>query len=159
MIIRQAEYNDINQIQKIADISWHDTYDGIIPITVQDRFLKEAYSEKTMKHRLKHSLMLVADCQGQLTGFANFSFVNRKGESELGAIYLLPEHQRKKAGSRLLEKGIRSLKSVKRIIVHVEKDNHKGLAFYQSKGFKETDVFEEQFYDYKLKTVKMALDI
>ncbi|MFC7395134.1 GNAT family N-acetyltransferase [Scopulibacillus cellulosilyticus] len=159
MIIRQMRRKDIPGIQKVAEISWHDTYDGIIPISVQDRFLEQAYSNKSMKQRLKRSLMLVADAGVHLAGFANFSFINQDGESELGAIYLLPDYQGQKIGSQLLAKGIESLKSVKRIAVHVEKDNKKGFYFYQSKGFVVTDTFEEQFFDCKLQTIKMVLKI
>lgn len=36
--------NDIIFVQEIAKKSWHQTYEGIIPNEIQDRFIEAAYS-------------------------------------------------------------------------------------------------------------------
>lgn len=43
-----------------------------------------------MKYRLKNTHLFVAEEEGEVIGFANFSPVRLQNEAELGAIYLLP---------------------------------------------------------------------
>lgn len=53
-----------------------------------------------MKYRLKNTHLFVAEEEGEVIGFANFSPVRLQNEAELGAIYLLPDQQGK--GSEVL---------------------------------------------------------
>jgi len=43
------------------------------------------------------------------------------------------------------------------LLVCVEKENTIGLNFYQAKGFKKLEEFDELFYGHLLKTVKLGL--
>lgn len=52
--------NDIIFVQEIAKKSWHQTYEGIIPNEIQDRFIVAAYSSDRLLSRLENSLFLVA---------------------------------------------------------------------------------------------------
>ncbi|MDW8517288.1 N-acetyltransferase family protein [Priestia flexa] len=47
------------------------------------------------------------------------------------AIYLLPDYQRKGIGTALFAKGSRH---VKKVIVHVERENQSGMSFIVHKG-------------------------
>lgn len=53
-----------------------------------------------MKYRLKNTHLFVAEEEGEVIGFANFSPVRLQNEAELGAIYLLPISKEK--GSEVL---------------------------------------------------------
>lgn len=157
--IRSMEEKDISDVQKVARTSWNATYDGIIPPSIQKQFLKTAYSKEAMKRRLIHSFLFVAISGKKLIGFANFSPVNEDGVTELGAIYLHPEYQRKGIGTALLEYGITHLSGVKDVLIHVEKNNQIGLNFYQGKGFEELKEFEESLYGHVVKTIQMNLKV
>lgn len=85
--IRNMDYTDINQVQKIAKITWHATYEGIIPLEVQENYLKVAYNDDRMKQRLERSVIYVAEVEGRVSGFANYSVVRDGGKVELAAIY------------------------------------------------------------------------
>lgn len=157
--IRTMEPDDIQQVQKTAKRSWNATYEGIIPADVQERFLTGAYSDEMMLRRMEHSLMLVAEKNEQIFGFANFSFVNDSGVSELAAIYLHPDHQGSGAGTALLQEGISRLKSAEKIHIIVERENVKGKSFYDAKGFKTIEEFEEDFDGHTLQSIRMVLSV
>ena len=158
-IIREMVKEDTKQVQEAVKKSWNATYDGIIPIEIQDNFLKGAYNDEMMKRRLEHSLMLVAEADDTILGFANFTPVNKKNHTELSAIYLLPEYQGEGIGSALLNAGIEKLENVKEIQLDVEKENTIGTTFYKAKGFKVVKEYNDNFDGHILKTVRMVLTL
>lgn len=155
--IRKMIEEDIADVQEIARESWHATYQGIIPLNIQESFLKQAYSNEMMVRRLHGSLILVAEMENSIIGFANYSFVKSDGEVELSAIYIYPEHQGMGIGTALLQEGIKCLSGVKEIYINVEKDNKIGVNFYQAKGFSIVEEFDDNFDGHMLKTVRMVL--
>ncbi|GAB3061826.1 GNAT family N-acetyltransferase [Virgibacillus ainsalahensis] len=158
-VIRKMRKKDIIQVRHVAKTSWNATYAGIIPIEIQKKFLENAYSDKTMKRRLKHTNLFVAEDIGKIVGFANFSNVNDEGEVELGAIYLYPEYQGKGIGTALLYKGIQKFAGVKEVHLNVEKNNEIGKTFYQAKGFEVDSEFEDNFDGHILHTLRMVLKV
>ena len=82
-VIREMKQEDIHAVQSVAKIAWHDTYEGIIPREIQDSFLDEAYSDEKMKYRLENTHLFVAEEEGEVIGFANFSPVRLQNEAEL----------------------------------------------------------------------------
>ncbi|WP_453996008.1 N-acetyltransferase family protein [Bacillus nitroreducens] len=157
-VIRNMKQEDIKQVQNVAKTTWQATYEGIIPSKVQESFLKSAYNDETMKHRLEHSTLFVAEVDDRIVGFANYSPVREDGKVELGAIYLYPEQQGKGIGSALLQKGIH-LDGVTEIYINVEKENKIGMTFYKAKGFEIVREFEEDFDGHILQTVRMVLKV
>lgn len=153
MVIREAGFNDISQIQTIAQITWQDTYRLLIPINVQQKFLSMAYSTQRLKERINGSRFLVAQEDSQIIGFAN-SFVQEK-HAELAAIYVLPDKQRKGAGSALLEETLQKLNGISRITVDVEKGNTIAESFYKRHGFRLIDEYEDDFSGFKFRTTKL----
>ena len=157
--IRRMLIEVTKQVQDVAKKSWNATYEGIIPNNIQENFLKGAYNDEMMQKRLSHSLLLVAEAEDKITGFANFSPVNEQGQTELSAIYLYPEYQGYGIGSALLDKGITMLENLKEVHLDVEKDNTIGTNFYKAKGFKIVDEYDDNFDGHILKTVRMVLKI
>lgn len=93
ILIRDMKEEDIKEVQQVAKTSWNDTYEGLIPACIQENFLNSAYSAEMLKRRLAVSSLYVAEVDEKIVGFSNFSKVKEGGKVELGAIYLLPEHQ------------------------------------------------------------------
>ncbi|MFS0752360.1 GNAT family N-acetyltransferase [Oceanobacillus sp. 1P07AA] len=155
IVIRPMKRKDITNVQDIAKTSWHDTYNGIIPEKIQNRFLEGAYSEKNMKYRLKRSYIYIAEKEGEAVGFANFSPMSEEGYVELGALYLYPSQQGIGIGSALLHYGIDQLHP-QEIQLNVEKNNIKALNFYKSKGFEIIKDFHENFDGHLLNTYRMS---
>lgn len=159
VIIRNMEEKDIRAVQLVAKLSWNATYEGIIPLEIQSRFLKLAYSVETLKKRLSNSFLYVAQYKNKIIGFANFSPVTKDGETELGAIYLFPKYQGKGIGTALLNYGISNLQGVKEVYLHVEKNNTVGISFYQAKGFQKVDEFDDYLFEHKIQTIRMCLRV
>lgn len=157
--IRKMKKEDIKEVQDVAWKSWKATYNGIIPAEIQQNFLKVAYSDEMMEHRLNQSLILVAEADGRVVGFANYSRVNDAGVVELSAIYIYPDYQGIGIGTSLLKKGIKHLEAAKEIYVNVEKENEIGKNFYQANGFKLVETFDDDFDGHILKTLRMVLEI
>ena len=158
MIIRLMKNQDIEAVQSIAIESWHTTYEGLIPLDVQQRFLEMAYSEEMLEKRLAKSPFYVAEGDEGIFGFANFSNVNEEGEVELAAIYLKPSEQGQGVGTKLLEQGLSKLNPSK-VFVNVESENEVGKRFYLAKGFLAVDEFTEDFDGHLLQTTRMVLDV
>ena len=116
-------YEDTKPVQKIAQTSWNATYVGIIPLEVQNNFLKLNYSDESMKQRIELSIVYVAEVEGKVVGFANYSKVRDGGKVELAAIYLYPEFQGKGIGTALLQQAVKDLEGIKEIYINVEKEN------------------------------------
>lgn len=157
--IKKMNEDNIAEVQEVAKICWHDTYEGILPKEVRDAFLEQAYSHEMMKRRLERSHLFVAEVDGEVTGFANFSPVKYDGEAELGAIYILPQYQGIGIGTALLQEGIGYLEGVKKLYVYVEAENEKGKAFYNAQGFAALERFEENLEGHKTQMVRMVLHI
>lgn len=157
--IRKMSQKDIKKVQDIARESWHATYEGIIPLHIQDNFLNAAYSTEMMERRLHESLVYVAEADQQVVGFANYSPINQQGEVELAAIYIYPDFQDSGIGTALFQKGINDIDGVKAIFVDVEKENKIGTTFYIAKGFEVIETFDDDFDGHLLKTVRMKLEV
>ncbi|SFM29612.1 Ribosomal protein S18 acetylase RimI [Paenibacillus sp. 1_12] len=158
--IRRMIVEDIPMLQQVAKTTWNTTYEGIIPLHIQETFLQRNYSETDLKNRMERSVVFVADVGGEVKGFANFSrSKNKREEAELGAIYILPELQSQGIGGQLLHAGIENLSGIKFLTVVVEKENIIGIRFYKSKGFVALNEFEEQLDGHTLKLEKMILAI
>lgn len=157
--IRLMEAKDIEQIQHIAKTAWHATYEGIIPQSIQDKFLAVAYNVERLFQRMQQSIVYVAEIEDTVSGFANYSPIDESGTSELAAIYLLPSSQGKGVGTALLQRAIQDFSNLKEIHLTVERDNSIGMNFYVAKGFKIVEEFEEDFEGHVLQSVRMVLEV
>lgn len=153
-MIRAGTIEDIASVQEIAQVSWFDTYEDIIPPTVQKQFLDKSYSTPMMEMRLKKTIVLLAFHESEPVGFANFTRVDEDGDAELIALYLKPEFQRNGYGKQLLSSGLSHLKEGSQLFVYVESKNEKGRKFYETNGFEFVEEFEEIFEGYPLQTAK-----
>jgi len=154
--IRRMNFEDIKQVQHIAKTTWNATYEGIIPLEVQNNFLKLHYSDESMKQRIERSIVYVAEVEDKVVGFANYSTVRDGGKVELAAIYLYPEYQGKGIGTRLLQEAVKELNGIKEIYINVEKENKIGMTFYEAKGFEILNDSDVEFDGHILKQVRMV---
>jgi len=157
--IRKMQPEDTKHVQDVAKKSWNSTYKDIIPLEIQENFLKTAYNGNMMAKRLEQSYLFIAEVKGKIVGFANFSSVKEEGQIDLLAIYLYAEYQGQGIGSALLNEGIKKVDNAKEIRVNVEKDNHIGMDFYKTKGFEIMNEFDEDFNGHSLKTIQMVLKV
>lgn len=147
---------DIPDVQYVAKKSWNATYQGIIPEDVQNRFLKVAYSDEMLKKRLDQ-IIFVAEHDEKIIGFINLKETEQPNTYDLSAIYLLPDYQGKRIGSRLIAHSIEPIKNFEKIFLEVEKDNINAVNFYKKLGFKIVDEYNDDFDGHILRTLRMSL--
>lgn len=156
LIIRKMLEADIPDVQYVAKKSWNATYQGIIPEDVQNSFLKVAYSDEMLKKRLDQ-IIFVAEHDEKIIGFINLKETEQPNTYDLSAIYLLPDYQGKRIGSRLIAHSIEPIKNFEKIFLEVEKDNINAVNFYKKLGFKIVDEYNDDFDGHILRTLKMSL--
>lgn len=159
LVIRKMKKQDIIAVQRIARQSWYQTYEKSIPIHVQERFLNFFYNRYNLESRMNDSLLYVAEFKGDIVGFAHFSHLNKFFQTELGALYLLPDYQRRGIGTALLKYGIQSFKGLKEVILYVEKSNKNARNFYEAFGFKKIRKVNDFIFDYPVQTIQMRLQL
>jgi ribosomal protein S18 acetylase RimI-like enzyme len=138
MIIRKATSSDTPGIAKVQVDSWRSTYKGIIPNDFLDSLSydkQEAKWNELIKNR-KTITFVAENPLKQIIGFATGG-PERTGkysyESELYAIYILKEYQRKGIGKQLIQGLIKE--GMSSFLVWVLADNP-SRRFYEKLGGK-----------------------
>lgn len=141
IIIREAIPNDGKGLVRVSRITWVATYPNKkLGITVKDlgrrkKFEKERIRrwQKNIKEN-KNRKTWIAKAGREIVGFCGAS--KEKGAHEIGAIYVLPKHQGKGIGKKLIYQAFKWLGNDKNIIVKVVSYNKPSIKFYESVGFK-----------------------
>jgi ribosomal protein S18 acetylase RimI-like enzyme len=147
-------FTDIESVRKIAEHTWKDTYSTFIPDEIQERVLKDAYSEDKMKKRFSSSLNLVAEINGEITGYAFFSGDLTSKDVYLESLYVHPDHQGKRIGKQLLLTGISKFTQPQTISLSVYKGNS-NISFYEKEGFKVVKENKGSFYEHPMVFILM----
>jgi len=113
-IYRRATIEDVPGVAKVHVRSWQESFQGIAPQKFLDAMSVErrtkAFSERFFDEDYR---MFVAESDsGEIAGFVDFGKARHQDagyETELFAIYLLPELKGKGIGARLFETGVRDL--------------------------------------------------
>ncbi|XGI83431.1 N-acetyltransferase family protein [Halorutilales archaeon Cl-col2-1] len=144
--IREAERDDIDEVQEVAHRSWEDTYADILGKEEIDETVEDWYSTETLEDaiRMPDSSFLVYEEDSEIGGFSH-AVVNGD-EADLLRLYVDPDHRRKGIGTRLLHEIRERLSDlgVERLKVFVLADNQVGNSFYQSLGFEKDDTNETE---------------
>ena len=143
--VRDADMDDIPQIQRVAWTTWHHTYRDTMPERIRVEFLNLAYSPASLRRRIGSNVFPVAVQGGSIVGFADFRPLP-DGRMDLAAIYVLPEEQGRGIGVRLLRAGVARFPGTTGFVLRVERDNARARRFYEAHGFRESgEVTEEVF--------------
>ncbi len=135
--VRAARHDDIPAVQHVAAVTWRATYSGEISEADITQFLACAYSERSLTSALSRlsAGFVVAERAGQVIGYA-MAGLNRDGEPELHAIYVLPEHHGRGVGRALWIAATDSLvrQGYTRLCCWVLAGNGPARRFYESHG-------------------------
>ena len=141
MIIRYAQKNELNLIQKIALETWPITYKNILSVDQLSYMLKMMYDVNVLVHQqeqLKHKFILAFDESENKMGFACYSKeINLPSTYQLHKLYLLPNQQGKNVGTMLLNFVLNEIKKTaeKSVLqLNVNRQNN-AVNFYLKKGF------------------------
>ncbi|WP_432353210.1 GNAT family N-acetyltransferase [Sporosarcina sp. A2] len=153
-MIRQMIEEDIAAVQHIARETWKETYQELLPETVQQKFLDSAYSTPMLLKRMEKTEILIAERNGRPVGFYNMTRIDTDGDVELTALYILPEYQRQGIGRELFAGSLTLLDRAIQMFVYVDDLNDPAKAFYEKLGFELLEVFDEDFEGVPVETAQ-----
>jgi ribosomal protein S18 acetylase RimI-like enzyme len=148
IIIREANYEDAENITKMHIQSWQETYKNIVDQAYLDK-LPDTF-ETRLKFRQEilakkdNNIHLVAESEGKIIGFcdAGISREYEGAKGEIYAIYLLKEYQGFAIGKKLFQQAVEFLLSnnLTPFTVSVLEDNMRARKFYEKNGGVEIDI-------------------
>jgi ribosomal protein S18 acetylase RimI-like enzyme len=137
ILIRPARHDDLPAVRQVAGVVWRATYAGSIPDVDIEQFLASEYSERSMTAAVSRlgDGFVVAEAGAAIVGYT-MAGVNREGEPELYAIYVLPEHHGRSVGHMLWNAAKDALDrhGHRRMCCWVLASNDRARRFYERQG-------------------------
>ncbi|MFC4558999.1 GNAT family N-acetyltransferase [Virgibacillus kekensis] len=137
--IRKATQQDAQQIAKVHVDSWRTTYRGIVPDSLLDSMSYDK-REKKWKRKIPEDILFIAEKNdGMVVGFASGGNERQQlytgYDSEVYAIYILNEYQKRGIGRRLIRAVAQELskQGFKALLIWVLEDND-SKHFYEAIG-------------------------
>lgn len=141
---RTAAEEDIEAIRRVAEQSWEANY----PVTREtaEEAVNDWYDADRLREELRdgRTVLLVAERDGEVVGFAHATWNEEESEGYILRIYVHPEHRNEGVGRELLERARADLSDhdLERINAMVLADNDPGNDFYERFGFERADESE-----------------
>ncbi len=148
--VTEPSPEDAHSIREVEYKTWKETYpseeSGITEEDIDWYFndYKKSFSEKSIEKTEKEleslpenqHVLIAKDEEGNTVGYA--WLMENDDNNEVGALYVLPEYQGKRVGSRLLEEAEKFFNKNKDTILTVAEHNKNAISFYEHKGFVDT---------------------
>lgn len=142
MPIRDATTDDIDAIQRVAHSSWEADYPDILSRESIREGVDDWYTEALIRDSIiwSQALMLVAERDGSVVGFAHATFEPDERTGTILRVYVDPDHRGAGIGSDLLTETRDRLfgQGVEHISAMVLAANDVGNEFYQAFSFEQT---------------------
>ena len=145
LLIRPAVPDDVEGTRRVLVETWHDTYDALIGSEKVTEITGRWHAAEALAQQLAlpGASFLVAERGSVVTGHA-FAPAPQLGVLFLSRLYVLPLHQRRGVGGRLLAAVLERHPGADRVRLNVEAENGKGVAFYRRHGFAVVGEREEE---------------
>ena len=135
--IRLAVPADVEPVSALLVTTWHDTYDVLIGAAKVTEITNSWHSIENLSRQIAMpgTSFLVAEAGRRIVGHI-LANADRLPVLVVARLYVLPDHQRRGIGRRLLEAAVGHHPECDLLRLEVEADNEKGLAFYRREGFR-----------------------
>jgi ribosomal protein S18 acetylase RimI-like enzyme len=141
--LKDATRDDLGTVRKLADTIWRQHYPGIISEAQIDYMLERNYSMSALTAFIAEAGggMLLACLRQTPIGFAAYFSTDDMTELQIDRLYVLPEHQGKGVGRRLIDRigEIARMAGFYSLTLNVNKQNKAALAAYERNGFRIRD--------------------
>jgi ribosomal protein S18 acetylase RimI-like enzyme len=153
LIVRTATEHDLVAVNRLLVETWHDTYDSLLGAekVTQITTAWHAIAKLAEQIAAPDSSFLIAEEKDIIIGHA-VGHVRPHHAMMLARLYVLPAHQRRGIGARLLTDLVARQPGCVRIVADVEPDNVKAVSFYRRQGF----IVESEGSIEGMKTFRMA---
>lgn len=144
ILIRKWNKKDFNDVQNVLRNSWYHAYD-FIPNEDLDFYLNKTYSIEELEKLFNSNNIIcyVAEVDSVVCGWLKLSINTKENKFYLSSIYVLPEFQQYKIGSKFFDITIEEAKSnsFNEIYIGVMNKNEIALNWYKKIGF---EFFKEE---------------
>jgi ribosomal protein S18 acetylase RimI-like enzyme len=153
LIVRTATEQDLVAVNRLLVETWHDTYDSLLGVEKVTQITNAWHAIAKLAEQIAapDSSFLVAEEKGVIVGHA-VGHVRPHDVMMLARLYVLPAHQRRGIGARLLSELVARQPGCARIVADVEPDNVKAVSFYRRQGF----IVESESSIEDMTTLRMA---
>jgi ribosomal protein S18 acetylase RimI-like enzyme len=153
LLVRTANEHDLVAVNRLLVETWHDTYDSLLGAEKVTQITNAWHAIAKLAEQIAapDSSFLVAEEKGNIIGHA-VGHVRPQHVMMLARLYVLPAHQRRGIGARLLSELVARQPGCARIVADVEPDNVKAVSFYRRHGF----IVESESSIEGMKTLRMA---
>ena len=153
LIVRAATERDLVAVNRLLVETWHDTYDPLLGVEKVTQITSTWHAIAKLAEQIAapDSSFLVAEEQDRIVGHA-VGHVRPQHAMLLARLYVLPAHQRRGIGARLLSELVARQPGCARIVAEVEPDNVKAVSFYRRHGF----IVESESSIEGMKTLRMV---
>lgn len=137
LIIRHVTIDDAARVANICSIGWHQTVEGKMSKTFQQKTVNHWYTIDKVRADIKKGIYTyVAELDGYVTGVIGGG-MDGKFKGHIFVFYVDDKYRYKGIGKELLKKiTVRQRdKGAKEQWVSVQEDNELGLPFYDRQGF------------------------
>ena len=130
---------DIPLVQDLAHRIWHRHYPGIITVEQIDYMLARGYATAALAGFIARAGagLAIARADGEPVGFAAWHRADETATTKLDKLYVLPEHQGRGVGRRLIEhvEAAARADGAHALVLNVNKHNAKSISAYVRCGF------------------------
>ena len=155
--VKPAEVDDVLEIKQVLSKTWTDTYGPFLPAEVIQKVTSLWHSPETLASEIENDRVffhVAKDDQGAIVGLLTAGQPSAEIIS-IGRLYVLPGSQRQGIGAKLLDTCVAAYPGAQKLVLEVEAQNEKGLAFYRKQGFREVSRKEEELEGIALTVVEL----
>ena len=155
--VQPAKVDEVSEIRQVLSLTWTDTYGPFLPAEVIEIVTSLWHSPETLAAEIENDgvfFHVAKDDQGAIVGLLT---AGRPSDEiiSIGRLYVLPGSQRQGFGGKLLDACVAAYPGAQKLVLEVEAQNEKGLAFYRKQGFREASRKEEELEGFALTVVEM----
>ncbi len=155
--VQPAKVDEVSEIRQVLSLTWTDTYGPFLPAEVIEIVTSLWHSPETLAAEIENDRVffhVAKDDQGAIVGLLT---AGRPSDEiiSIGRLYVLPGSQRQGFGGKLLDACVAAYPGAQKLVLEVEAQNEKGLAFYRKRGFREASRKEEELEGFALTVVEM----
>jgi ribosomal protein S18 acetylase RimI-like enzyme len=138
VVVRTATGDDLDGVLRVGHETWRTTYEPIAGPEFVEMGLAKWWTGDALIPGIRVGRTLVADDDGTVVGMASYG--SQDDQLVLWKLYVLPSHQGRGLGRRLLDEVIARARELGRTELHVShiEGNEQAGRFYERNGFRHT---------------------
>lgn len=156
-----ANVEEVKEIKQVLSETWIHTYSLFLPGDVIHKITSLWHSPEGLAAEIEDERVCFSVAKDEHGAILGLVTAGRPSDEVvyIGRLYVLPGHQRKGIGAKLLDACVTYFSGFQILRLEVEAQNEKGMAFYRKHGFRETSRKEQEVEGISLVVVEMEKKI